>query len=190
MRKIRAANTELVDKVRRFDLNGPTFADLLVTGSAQLTVFGVAENGDQFQLKTDPHHLRLKGSIEGFAALVVQSSKPFALHGNLVSMQNGEIQDFEPVPLPPETASPLKQMRDRMRQEMGVRREAFDVLRSSNIRPGYEIDDNEPDHFEEDMERVLKAEAAKKEAAAASAPPVPPAPPPEPSKAPPEAPKS
>lgn len=72
----------------------------------------------------------------------------FGAKVSFATREEGEPFDDRPLPPPPGEANLLQAMRTRFRNEMQVNREMF---LESEARPSYELDEDEPDAFEEDI---------------------------------------
>lgn len=80
----------------------------------------------------------------------------------------GEQIDDQLPPPPAASNNLLAQIREKVRREMGVTRENFLLVNDTGY-PGYELDDDEPELFEEELSAVAKAKAEKEKETAAQA---------------------
>lgn len=80
----------------------------------------------------------------------------------------GEQVDDELPPPPPAGNNLLAQIREKVRREMGVTRENFLLMNDTGF-PGYELEDDDPALFEEELAAAAKAEAQKEKETAAKA---------------------
>lgn len=91
----------------------------------------------------------------------------YAVDVSVVPRQIGEPHDHKAPPMPAAPENFLQQIRQAIQQELGGMRESF--LRNNTAYPGYEIDEDEPGLFEEeileDMKKADEAEKAKEKPA-------------------------
>lgn len=96
--------------------------------------------------------------------LVLESSEPFNYESSLGTLEIKERVDDVPIPEPKRAMNILQQMRQEFARSLGVMREPFE---SDLPYPGYEIDDEEPMLFEEEL--AAQAKKDREEAAARKA---------------------
>lgn len=133
-----------------YELQESANVDLLANSTGHILAIGTAPDGTDFILASAMYSIRLKSHLAGFKKLTLTAKAPFSVR-NLVYLAQVDEPRHDKPPIPPEPASnPLKAMRDKFRAEMGVTREAFEVLMSAD-RPGYELDDDDPGMFEEEL---------------------------------------
>lgn len=92
--------------------------------------------------------ITLSRSFAGSSKLTLNGGARITAQCQIAPEQAGEPAHDLPAFVPDLSNNPLKALRDRIRREMGVQREAFELLQDTDF-PGYEIDDDEPDYFEE-----------------------------------------
>ena len=106
-------------------------------------------------------------NIGGYTGLHIKQKSPNPI---VVSIQDIEIEephDDLPPPAPAEPDNVLARLRETVRREMGVQREAF--LEADPGFTGYEIDDDDPGEFEEEILDDLERKAAEQARADAEA---------------------
>lgn len=153
------------------NLQGKTHVLIQATGEAPIQV--LAHNQGQVIPVYTSTLFRKTFNLEGFEALQLKSSKTFGYHIGIKQRQEVEPTDNEAPPPVTESGNVLKRMRDKVRSELGITREAF-LTRDIDL-PGYEFDDEEDVMFEEDeialakQQKKEKQDAEKAAAAAATA---------------------
>lgn len=103
----------------------------------------------------------IEGDEEG-ATVEFKSKKDFGLAVKVARLPKKEAQDFNAPPPPPEANNLLQQIRNKVRSEMGVMRESF-LLQNDTGHPGYELSDEEPYLFEEEIAEIKKSEQSERE---------------------------
>lgn len=156
MRAMSSFTQELPEKAAcRFILN----SDKGVT----VTVTDLEEN--QHEIMTFGEGLFTRAFVlEDMQFLIIEprSKGKMSLAFEMQELPKAEAQDFNDPPPPPESNNLLAQIREKVRREMGVTREAF-LLQNDTGQPGYEIEDDDPEIFEEEIAELARREAAKKE---------------------------
>lgn len=123
-----------------------------VSGGVSVTVDGIRQDGEIVLVGTlTPSEPRMKRVLRGFTDLTFTSAdgEAFVLWMRQRALQEGEpIDDAPPPPLPVEQ-NYFAAIRERVRRELGVTRESF--LTRDTVQPGHELDDDQPDLFEEEL---------------------------------------
>lgn len=120
---------------------------LNVSGPETISVSGVNQDGEIVPLKHGSH-FKWTRKLTGYSKLIIQSKKPFGMDYELAGIRDHDPANQEPPWQRPIPRSPLGQARERIRAELGLIRETFE---NETFFPGYEIDDDEDDVFEEDL---------------------------------------
>lgn len=147
---------------------------LNVSGPETISVAGVNHDGEIVPLKHG-QHFKWTRKLTGYSKLIIQSKKPFGMDYELAGIRDHDPANQDPPWQRPIPRSPLGQARERIRAELGLIRETFE---NETFFPGYEMDDDEDDIFEEDLlERDTARSTSTEERTHVGSPPSPKQPP-------------
>lgn len=138
-------------KKHEYDLPEKAFINLQATSDGPIKAYIVDTSGVEHLLAASLQgSLNLKTSIAGSSKLSLRGDRSITAKCQTYAEQIEEPRHDEPAFIPDYSNNPLRQMREKVRAEMGVMREAFELIADTGL-PGYELDDDAPDHFEEDL---------------------------------------
>lgn len=120
---------------------------LNASGPETVSVSGVNADGEIVPLKHGQHFKWIR-KLTGYSKLIIQSKKPFGMDFELAAIRDHDPINLDPAYERPIPRSPLGLARERIRAELGLMRETFE---NETLFPGYEMDDEEDDVFEEDL---------------------------------------
>lgn len=124
--------------------------------SKGMILLSVQREDCEIPIAIESHNLRFKDRVFGGITLSVQSDAPFGIRARVTELQTDEPRNDAAPPPRSDEGSLFKRLRDRVRQEMGVTREAF--LERDVPLPGYELDDGDDGLFEEEQLELLDAQ--------------------------------
>lgn len=135
------------------------FISFRISCEEAFNLYAVKED-DEILVSSYPAGAYHRGILfEDVDAVIVKAAgkKKVYVNATVRQLPKAEAQDFNPPPPPAEANNLLAQIREKVRREMGVTRESF-LLQNDTGRPGYEIDDEEPDIFEEELATLAQQE--------------------------------
>lgn len=136
------------------------FLDLrVVSPDGPATIYGVDYDGELVALATGAD-FTFRRRIIGFKSLLMMAPGQASCRVNVRDRQQAEPHDDARPPVAKLSDNPLVRLRQKAMAEYGVMRESF--LEEQGI-VGYEIEDDEPPMFEEEMalQAQVEAEASK-----------------------------
>lgn len=148
MKMINANDWLRIEKEHQQKLSPKSKIELRAAGIEQVVAIVVDMAGNEIPVAND-YNLSLSTSLAGFCVIKLQSKKPFGLYLKVIESQLDEPRHDEPAPKRDNTNNLLARMREKVRQELGVTREAF-AERDIDL-PGYEISEDDEGDFEEEM---------------------------------------
>lgn len=137
--------------------------EITAAGVGEILLVGHTEDGPVI-LHSDLNRLYIRSMFEGFSHLELKA-KEFGCRIKLDGIELGEALDNAPPPPRKEPTNILQKLRQKAREEMGFRREAF--LANDTGRPGYE---DEIELFEEDELELVNQTANNAPAKSANEP--------------------
>lgn len=177
------ADNWLSTKEQDIEISGDTWCVIHASGPKTIVVEGIDEHGEAKAIQSGENFI-LRKRLRGFNKLKLHSTQPFGFSIELSEVRGIEPINSDPVYERPIPRNPLAQARERIRQELGIYRETFE---NETFYPGYEMDDEDEEMFEEDIVEAAKAARSAREAHTeakdtkeAPTPPNPPNPSPEP----------
>lgn len=141
-------------------LTGDDFVNATIETAVPIQIFGHDENG-KFPLGViNPRRgpQRLRNRFKGLSAITLHgatSKAPVRLSYRLSAGNATEPLDDREVPTPPRANSLLARMRQEFRQQLRITREHF--INDEGLL-GYEIDDEDPGFFEEELAKEAESQ--------------------------------
>lgn len=162
MKKLNAAEWQTDKKELSYDLYEKSWVDAQVNSEGMVKVYVVTADGVEHLVAANNGNLKFSSSIAGSVKLTFKGDRSISARCQIVPEQIDEPRHDMPPFIPDTSNNPLKQIRDRVRREMGVMREAFELLSDTGY-PGYELEDEVPDEFEEHFAKRPAPTQARKE---------------------------
>jgi hypothetical protein len=126
---------------------------LVILYNGNFNLLGMDTNGETHLLKVCQGSGRITETVQGFAALELVAKDKTTLNATYLQRDNSEEINHDEPPQPKEARNLLQKMRMEFRRNLGVSRESF--LESDTALPGYELDPDDPDMFEEELAEMV-----------------------------------
>lgn len=178
MKQINTSDYIQIMEAHQWDLDGRSLVSVMASGENPVILELMTEEKEKIIVAAG-QQLNFRRGIDGFTALILRSVSPFGAKVEVRSQTPKEPFNPQPIPEPERPQNILQKIRHRVRQESGAQREQF--LESRRYSP-YELEEETPDEFEEDIYERSKEQSQPPEIAtdAVNAPPeAPPSPTPE-----------
>jgi len=144
--RIRCSSWSGHKKMVRIPIPQKCNVNLTVAALGDIIVYAQGEDG-KIIIAASQHHLHTRPNLEGFDVLEIHA-KEFGMEISVNGTQLCEQLNQDLPPVKPQPLTLIGKMHARARETMAVHREHFE---NNTNRPGYELDDDEPDEFEEDQ---------------------------------------
>lgn len=138
-------------------LPGKCVVVVKTAGEAPVTVETIDGEGFATILSVAPFNTTIRERVDA-VEIRASSPKPFGFDLQVRALQEDEPRNEDPVPEPASVNNYLAMIREKVRREMGVTRESFD---NDTGLPGYELEDDDPGLFEEEMAEQMASSSSQ-----------------------------
>lgn len=148
--KIKASEWSGHNKSVQFAIPTRSAVNILVCGQGSILVIA-SNQEEEVIISSGQDRLSLRAVLEGFHQLEI-SCKAFGMCAQVNGTQLTEPLDDRPLPARKVPNNLIGRMHDQARRQFRSDREAFE---NNTSRPGYEMDDDDVELFEEDEAQIL-----------------------------------